>query len=81
MALGKPVMSFIRSPTTDLLLSEECPIVITSIFSLKEDIARLYQDRKALNEIGRRGRAYIEKYYTIEAVSERMRIAFEYLER
>jgi glycosyltransferase involved in cell wall biosynthesis len=79
MALGKPVMSFIRNPNEDLLMPNECPLINISTETLKPEIARLYQNRSALIEIGQRGRKYIEKFYTLEAVSGRMSVAFNNL--
>ena len=76
MALGKPVMSFVRSQQEYLLAPDECPIVIISLNTLKRDIAELCKDRAHLRDLGIRGRQYIEKYYTIEAVSQRMEKAY-----
>lgn len=79
MALGKPVMSFVRHPNEYLLAPSECPIVNTSLSTMKNDIAELCRDRQLLHELGRKGRAYIEKYFTIEAVSLRMSYAYQAL--
>lgn len=72
MALGKPVMSFVRSPQEYLLAPDECPMINTSLLTLKSDLAELCRDRGRLHNLGVRGRQYIEKYYTVEAVSRRM---------
>jgi glycosyltransferase involved in cell wall biosynthesis len=79
MALGKPVMSFIRNPNEDLLMPNQCPIINISIETIKVEIARLYHNRSSLVEIGKRGRKYIENFYTLEAVSGRMALAFHNL--
>lgn len=76
MALGKPVMSFVRSPQEYLLAPNECPIINTSLKTLKRDIAELCRDRDRLHDLGARGRQYIEKYYTVAAVSQRMASAY-----
>lgn len=76
MALGKPVMTFVRSPQEYLLAPDECPIVNTSLKTLKRDIAELCRDRALLRDLGIRGRQYIEKYYTVAAVSQRMANAY-----
>lgn len=76
MALGKPVMSFVRSPQEYLLAPNECPIINTSLPTLKHDIAELCRDRGQLHNLGIRGRQYIEKYHTVEAVSRRMASAY-----
>jgi hypothetical protein len=77
MALGKPVMSFIRDPSNDLLVPQECPIINTSIRTIRSDIASLYKNREELGIVGRKGREYIEKYYTLNAVSKRMSLIYE----
>lgn len=79
MALGKPVMSFVRFPEQYLLAPTECPIVNTSVHTLKADITKLSSNRTRLHDLGVAGRHYIEKYYTIEAVSKRMQNAYEVL--
>jgi hypothetical protein len=76
MAIGKPVMSFIRKPDQYLLNNMECPIVNTHVTTLKEDIRRLMESRVGLAEIGRRGRKYIESYFTPEAFADRLKLAY-----
>lgn len=72
LALGKPVMSFLRSPSAYVLAPDECPIVNTSIRTLKADLQHLCQDRRRLHDLGVQGRQYIEKYYSLEMVSRRL---------
>lgn len=79
MALGKPVMSFIRKPDQYLLQPEECPIVNTHVTTLKEDIRRLLDSRRTLEDIGRRGRRYIETYFSPEAFARRLALAYREL--
>lgn len=79
MALGKPVMSFVRRPADYLLAPDECPIINTSLKTMKRDIAELCKDRQLLHEVGRKGRKYVENYFTIEAVSLRMAHAYKVL--
>lgn len=79
MALGKPVMCFVRHPDHYLLRPEECPIVNTHVLTLKEDIRRLIRARDSLADIGRRGRRYVEKYFSVPAFSERLRDAYQRL--
>lgn len=76
MALGKPVMCFIRKPELYLLSPQECPIINTGILTLKKDLRALVLQPQNLEEIGRRGRKYIEKHYTLEAFARRLRIAY-----
>ena len=72
MALGKPVMCFIRKPADYLLHAEECPIINTHVRTLKEDIRRLVAERDSLHGIGKQGRAYIEKHFSVSAFSRRL---------
>jgi len=76
MALGKPVMCFIRKPDVYLLAPQECPIINTSIKTLKDDLRILASKQVDLEAIGRQGRSYIEKYYTPEAFTERLGKAY-----
>jgi glycosyltransferase involved in cell wall biosynthesis len=76
MALGKPVMCFIRKPTSYLLAPDECPLVNTHVTTLREDLRRLAADRSRLEHIGRRGRDYIERHFSLEAVAKRLGDAY-----
>lgn len=77
MALGKPVMCFIRKPEDYLLAPNECPIINTHVTTLADDLRYLAQEgRSTLPEIGRRGREYVERHYTEKAFSQRLAIAY-----
>lgn len=79
MALGKPVMCFIRHPETQLLAANECPVINTHLTTLKEDIRHWAGNRSELAELGRRGRAYVEKHYSLPAFASRLQAAYEAL--
>lgn len=76
MALGKPVMCFIREPDRYLLHADECPIINTHVNTLREDLRRLVDRRAELEDIGRRGRLYIERHFSLEAFSGRLQRAY-----
>ena len=76
MALGKPVMCFIRKPHEYLLAPQECPIINTTASTIKEDLKKILENKENLEKIGKKGRKYIEKYYTMEAFARRLRIAY-----
>lgn len=76
MALGKPVMCYIRKPKEYLLHPDECPIINTSIDTLKDDLRRLISSRDELDSLGRRGRQYVERYFSREAFASRLREAY-----
>lgn len=76
MAMGKPVMCFIRDPQRYLIHHEECPIVNARCDRVETVLRELVMDRKRLNDLGKRGRRYVENYFTIEAFSGRLRQAY-----
>lgn len=76
MALGKPVMCFIRKPGEYLLHPEECPIINTHVDTLKADLRSLVERRAELGEIGRLGRQYIERHFSLEAFAGRLQSAY-----
>jgi hypothetical protein len=78
MALGKPVLCYIRKREY-LLAPDECPIVNVCAATLKDDLRRVIQQRERLNEIGRAGRAYVEKHFTPEAFARRLERAYREL--
>lgn len=77
MAMGKPVMCYIRKPELYLLHPEECPIINTHINTLESDIINLINHREELREIGIRGRQYIEKYFTMDAFANRLKKTYQ----
>lgn len=79
MAMGKPVVVFIRNPRTELLAPDECPFVNVRPETLEEVLFELVQNRARLSELGRRGRQYVERHYTLEALANRMKKAYEKL--
>lgn len=80
MALGKPVMCFIRHPDQYLLHPDECPIIRIQASTLKEDIRNLLRRREDLAGIGRQGRHYVETYFSVEAFSGRLDQAYRRLD-
>lgn len=79
MALGKPVMCYIRKPAEYLLHPQECPIINTSVATLKEDLRRLVSERRALHALGKSGRSYVEKHFSVTAFSARLGAAYREL--
>jgi glycosyltransferase involved in cell wall biosynthesis len=76
MALGKPVMCFIRHPERYLLHADECPIINTHLSTLREDLRHMVEIRGELEGIGRRSREYVENYFSIEAFAGRLANAY-----
>ena len=75
MSLGKPVIAFIAD--RDLVAApEECPIINAdpdSIFAVLRDLAG---NPGILPAIGRRSRQYVEMYYSVPALAERLRVMY-----
>lgn len=73
MALGRPVICYLRE---DLLpfnkIWRECPILNTDPDRLYENIGKLYADGKLKDELGKKGRAYIEKYHSLDYIGEEL---------
>lgn len=70
MALGKPVVCYLRE---NLFPAHpywhDCPIVNADPDQLKEALRGLVRDPARRVELGRRGRAYVEKYYSEDYVA------------
>ena len=76
LALGKPVMCYIRKPGEYLIAPEECPIINVSAMDLKQALANCSTNRHLLGEIGKLGRNYVEKYYTTDQFAARLNVAY-----
>ncbi|MBL8830133.1 MAG: glycosyltransferase [Planctomycetaceae bacterium] len=72
MAMGKPVLVYVRKPDEYLLAADECPLVQTHPRTLVDDLRRLALNREPLTDIGQRGRDYIERYYSLDAFAARL---------
>lgn len=81
MALGKPVMCFIRDRQRYLLNPDECPIIDVSLDTLVATL-RLWAlgDRRDLHERGRASRRYVEQNYSKDAFASRLAAAYKKLE-
>lgn len=79
LAMGKPVMCFIRKPQEYLLSPKECPIINTTVKSLEQDLRWWVNHRDELHDIGVKGRQYMEKYFTPKAFATRLKRVYEEL--
>jgi hypothetical protein len=75
MAIGKPVLCYLRGPQM-MLDAETCPIINVDPDSLYTTLLRCARREFDLPDIGRRGRAYVERFYSIAAVAERLRTVY-----
>ena len=70
MALGKPVMSYLRKKEYFPNWAE-CPIVNTNPDNLHENLVVLIKDKNLRQELGHKGRKYVEEVYSLEKVGSR----------
>ncbi|WP_456761956.1 glycosyltransferase [Bradyrhizobium sp. USDA 4011] len=71
MALGKPVLSFVRS--ADLVEApEECPIINATPDELEQALLWVIRNRDSLRTIGEQGRRYVERWHGISAIAARL---------
>lgn len=72
MSFGKPVMCYIMPQVFEAGLSAECPVVNTNPDNLKEQLITLLTNPVLRNEIGKKSRAFVEKFHDVELVSKQM---------
>jgi len=76
MALGKPVMVFIRKPQY-LIDPENCPLINVRPDTIVESLRGFLSNRDQLTGIGKKSRQYIERHYGLPAFADRLRRAYE----
>ena len=78
MALGKPVLCFLRDEwiITNNLHEWNCPIVNTSPDTLKANLKILINDEKLCFQLGEEGRAFVERY-GMDYVGEKLKGVYE----
>ena len=72
MALGKPVVCFIRKPEDYLPKNIECPIVNANPDNLEKRLIWLIENPDIRVELGKKGRAYVEQVFGMDRVGERL---------
>ena len=72
MALGKPVVAYIRKPDVYLPKGIRCPIVSANPDVLKQTLVSLIESPKLRRDLGAQGRQYVEEVFALERVGERM---------
>lgn len=80
MALGKPVVAFLREADLSLIPAElrnDLPVVSASPATLKETVRALVRDREKLRERGERSRAFVEKWHAPARVAELTTSSYE----
>lgn len=81
MALGKPVLVYIRDEDLVFIPEEmrrELPFVKVDPHSLRDGLRRVLQmTRGELNELGRRSRAFVERWHDPLHIAGELKIAYE----
>jgi hypothetical protein len=78
MALGKPVICYIRDPERYLLSANECPILNIHRDQLKARLKSLATvERDKLHGLGVKSRAYVENYFSVDAFARRLETAYK----
>ncbi len=72
MSMGKPVLTYLRPDLLELYTlyswAGECPLVNTPALRIKEILREMVEHPELRAEIGAKGRAYVEKYHSLEAI-------------
>lgn len=71
MALGKPVVTFLRRPEY-LPADVPCPLVSATPTTLPDVLRELVQNAERRRELGRAGRRFVEQVFSLEAFGARM---------
>jgi glycosyltransferase involved in cell wall biosynthesis len=71
MALGRPVLCFLRNDRM-MIDPATCPIINTRPEQIYDVLKQCLRGEIDLNEVGKSGRRYVERYYSLEAVAERL---------
>jgi hypothetical protein len=79
LALGKPVMVFIRDPQRYLLAPEECPFINSPPSRIERILRELISNRSLLRDLGMKGRRYIEKHFALGVFASRLKRAYQEL--
>ena len=68
MAAGKPVIGYLRDPSY-LEHTEGCPLVSATPETLEHELEALVDDAARREELGRRGREYVEREWSYDALA------------
>ena len=74
MNMQKPVLCYVRDDLeklyieAGLLLKDELPVIKTDVLSIREKLVWAYSNRDELKEIGKKSKAFVQKYHSLEAV-------------
>jgi glycosyltransferase involved in cell wall biosynthesis len=72
MAMGKPVLCYLLDELYEFGLPKDCPIVNTNPDEIYDNVKKLILDKNLRDEIGRRGRIFVEENHDAEKVCDRL---------
>jgi hypothetical protein len=72
MSYGKPTISYIMKEVFENGLPLDCPIVNANPDTLEEKLIELITNPILRHEIGKKSRAYVEKYHDVEKISKKL---------
>jgi glycosyltransferase involved in cell wall biosynthesis len=72
MSYGKPVMCYIMPEVFQSGLPSECPIVNSNPTNIKDQLKILIKNGNLRNEIGKKSRAYMEKYHDADTIAPKL---------
>lgn len=76
LACGKPVICFIRPDLKEFYEAvgavevDELPFVVATVLSIKQVLRDILSRPEELPQIGEKGRKFVEKYHSLEAIGE-----------
>ncbi len=76
MALGKPVLTYVRSANL-VEAANECPLINVTPDTLEEVLRWCLANRAQLPAIGAQGAVYVRRWHTVNAVAERIGQMYE----
>ncbi|MEK7142949.1 MAG: hypothetical protein AAB785_01935, partial [Patescibacteria group bacterium] len=83
MALGRPVISYIRKDIWDFhkYYARDIPLISANPINLKQQIIRLVNDFTLRRQLGQKGAVYARKYHSLEFVGKLRVLIYEHLWR
>ena len=82
MTMGTPTVCYIREKDLSFLpssLVKDLPIINATKYNLYDVLVELIHNKEKLREIGKKSRAYVEKYHDPVKIAKKMKKAYESL--
>lgn len=81
MATGRPVITYLRPDIAKFhhYYAKDIPAISANPDNLEKAITKLIKNKKLRQELGKKGREYVEKYHSLEFVGALRNILYEYI--